>query len=118
MENDEDSAMDELLKKKKKKLPKMNLDDYQTKPKENTEKVKDEEDDEDDNDDDQAILDDPKAGQMAQPLWILPLYSKLDPKEQAKVFQSAPEGHRMCVIGKKQFLYFSKESKNHKLLFF
>lgn len=100
--------MEELLKKKK-KLPKMNLDDYQTKPKENTEKAKDEED-EDANDDDQAILDDPKAGQMAQPLWILPLYSKLDPKEQAKVFQSAPEGHRMCVIGKRQFFFiFSKK---------
>ena len=105
--------MDELLKKKK-KLPKMNLDDYQTKPQENSETVEEEDEDVDD----QAILDDPKAGQMAQPLWILPLYSKLDPKEQAKVFQSAPEGHRMCVIGKKQFLYFSKESKNRKLLFF
>ena len=35
---------------------------------------------------------------LGSPLHILPLYSKLDPREQKKVFQSTPEGHRLCVI--------------------
>ncbi|KAK3752383.1 hypothetical protein QZH41_008586, partial [Actinostola sp. cb2023] len=32
------------------------------------------------------------------PLYVLPLYSLLSSKEQAKVFKSAPEGTRLCVI--------------------
>lgn len=32
------------------------------------------------------------------PLYVLPLYSLLASKEQAKVFQSAPEGTRPCVV--------------------
>ena len=33
-----------------------------------------------------------------EPLHVLPLYSLLAPEEQAKVFQTPPEGHRLCVI--------------------
>ena len=32
------------------------------------------------------------------PLYVLPLYSLLPTKQQEKVFQSVPEGHRLCVI--------------------
>lgn len=31
-------------------------------------------------------------------LYVLPLYSMLNPKEQLKVFQPAPPGHRLCVV--------------------
>uniref|UniRef100_T1I963 RNA helicase n=1 Tax=Rhodnius prolixus TaxID=13249 RepID=T1I963_RHOPR len=33
-----------------------------------------------------------------QPLWILPLYSVLPSKQQAKVFNPPPEGTRFCVV--------------------
>ena len=32
------------------------------------------------------------------PLWTLPLYSLLSSEKQARVFQSVPEGHRLCVV--------------------
>ena len=78
---------------KKKKIPKVNLDDYKTKP-----NGEEEEEEISDNEENDQILDAPKSGLLAPPLWTLPLYSKLDPKEQAKVFQTPPEGHRLCVI--------------------
>jgi ATP-dependent RNA helicase DHX37/DHR1 len=33
-----------------------------------------------------------------KPLWVLPLYSALNPVDQQKVFQIVPEGHRLCVV--------------------
>lgn len=34
----------------------------------------------------------------AGPLWVLPLYSMLPPQDQAKVFESTPDGCRVCVV--------------------
>lgn len=33
-----------------------------------------------------------------QPLYVLPLFSSLNPAQQQLVFQSVPEGHRLCVV--------------------
>ena len=77
---DEENALDQALKKKK--LSKVNLDDYDTKPNDDKEVIDDE------NDPDDPILENVNgAGEelASSPLWTLPLYAKLDPKEQAKV---------------------------------
>ena len=77
---DEENALDQALKKKK--LSKVNLDDYDTKPNDEKEVI----DDEDDPDD--PILENVNGASeelASSPLWTLPLYAKLDPKEQAKV---------------------------------
>ena len=78
---DEENALDQALKKKK--LSKVNLDDYDTNPNDDNEVNVDEDDLND------PILEDVNegggVGLASSPLWTLPLYSKLDPKEQAKV---------------------------------
>ncbi|EMD45017.1 ATP-dependent RNA helicase, putative [Entamoeba histolytica KU27] len=33
-----------------------------------------------------------------QDLYVLPLYSSLEPKEQEKIFEKIPEGKRLCVV--------------------
>jgi ATP-dependent RNA helicase DHX37/DHR1 len=83
-------------------LPKINLDDFQM-PGDDTEA--------DFNDDD--LLDEEEeadevdlkltemmveGGGSSQPLWVLPLYSLLPSHKQARVFEPAPEGTRLCVI--------------------
>merc|ERR1712001_359 len=35
---------------------------------------------------------------LGSPLHVLPLYAKLDPKDQQKVFKDTPKGQRLCVI--------------------
>eukprot|EP00730_Choanoeca_flexa_P002913 TRINITY_DN11227_c0_g1_i1.p1 TRINITY_DN11227_c0_g1~~TRINITY_DN11227_c0_g1_i1.p1 ORF type:complete len:1025 (+),score=270.17 TRINITY_DN11227_c0_g1_i1:211-3075(+) len=61
----------------------------------------DDEDGNDGSDDDEMNmfdgLDHHDDGEVA-PLHVLPLYSSLAAKHQAKVFEEPPEGHRLCVV--------------------
>ena len=94
-ENDEDK----LDAVKLKKVPKVDLNAYETKPEEKEENTT--ENDQKENEDDEEMDEDLEGvtvDKLTPPLWTLPLYSKLDPLEQRKVFQSAPENHRLCVI--------------------
>ena len=84
-------VLDKAIKASK-KLPKIDLDSYSTKP--DDDDNENEENLEEDNDD---IIDD-QSSVLGSPMNVLPLFSKLDPKEQKKVFQSSPKGHRLCVI--------------------
>ncbi|CAC21479.1 ATP-dependent RNA helicase, small-subunit processome Dhx37 [Schizosaccharomyces pombe] len=34
----------------------------------------------------------------SEPMYVLPLYSLLTTEDQMKVFDSSPEGHRMCIV--------------------
>ena len=83
----------------------INLDHYSALP------LQDEEQDKDDEemlgdleDSDQELdLDDEQSQALAQsrtapPLWVLPLYSLLPTYRQQKVFESPPEGSRLCVV--------------------
>ncbi|XP_055380352.1 probable ATP-dependent RNA helicase kurz [Condylostylus longicornis] len=82
-------------------LPKINLDDYKLptddteadlfEDKENTETTHSDLDDENSEEDD--ILEKTK-----EPLWVLPLYSLLSSEKQIRVFDSPPEGCRLCVV--------------------
>ncbi|XP_048852390.1 probable ATP-dependent RNA helicase DHX37 isoform X2 [Brienomyrus brachyistius] len=59
-------------------------------------------DEEEGSDLDLELGDDPhdseEKGDPALPLFVLPLYSLLAPERQAKVFQPAPVGTRLCVV--------------------
>ncbi|XP_014283123.1 probable ATP-dependent RNA helicase kurz [Halyomorpha halys] len=102
-EDEEDELnLDRVIQKVKKKkketpvsLPEINLDNYDVAPNDDTEMdilASDEEADEED-----WELEGQKVSN-AQPLWVLPLYSVLPSREQAKVFQEPPEGCRLCVV--------------------
>eukprot|EP00038_Savillea_parva_P001990 m.109051 g.109051 ORF g.109051 m.109051 type:complete len:1221 (+) comp10686_c1_seq1:183-3845(+) len=39
-----------------------------------------------------------RAETTSSPLHVLPLFSALSSKEQAKVFQAPPPGHRLCIV--------------------
>lgn len=85
-------------------LPKINLDDFQM-PGDDTEADFNDETDPSDSDDDETDEVDQKLNEMivessssSQPLWVLPLYSLLPSHKQARVFEPAPEGTRLCVI--------------------
>ena len=93
-EEEEDTILDKALSKRSKKLSKVDLNDYETKPEDH---VNDKSDTIDENDDDIG-MDETQGAILGAPLHVLPLYSKLDPKEQQKVFQKAPEGQRLCVV--------------------
>eukprot|EP00039_Didymoeca_costata_P000667 m.46738 g.46738 ORF g.46738 m.46738 type:complete len:1156 (+) comp10401_c0_seq1:96-3563(+) len=63
--------------------------------------------DEDCEDDEDLILKVPKKIQMTLtneetsnfgPLHVLPLYANLAADQQAKIFESVPDGHRLCVV--------------------
>ena len=95
-------------KKNKKKLvtqmnlPKINLDDFQM-PGDDTEADFNEDEDLDDIDEatdgvDEKLNEMMVEGGSSQPLWVLPLYSLLPSHKQARVFESPPEGTRLCVI--------------------
>ena len=94
--NDQDEELDAI---KLKKVPKVDLNAYETKPDEKEENVDENVENEVENDEEgDEDLDRVTVDKLTPPLWTLPLYSKLDPLEQRKVFQSAPENHRLCVI--------------------
>lgn len=83
-------------------LPKINLDDFQM-PGDDTEadfndEVLSEDEEEDADEVDQKINEMMVEGGSSQPLWVLPLYSLLPSHKQARVFNTPPEGTRLCVI--------------------
>lgn len=81
-------------------LPKINLDNFQM-PGDDTEADFNEDDllDEEENDEvDEKLNEMMVAGGASQPLWVLPLYSLLPSHKQARVFESPPEGTRLCVV--------------------
>ena len=81
----------ENILQQKKKAPKIDLNAYETTPVDNN-------DDNEMNEEHEEDLEGISVDKLTPPLWTLPLYSKLDPQEQRKVFLSAPENHRLCVI--------------------
>ncbi len=113
--DDDEKNLDKVMvgmKKKNKRqkqkpagLPKVNLDSYQVRPdldEGNDIDFRGDDGEELENEDD-AVLDDSivdgeGAASLSEPLWVLPLYSKLDPGEQARIFRPTPGGHRLCVI--------------------
>ncbi|XP_015600106.1 probable ATP-dependent RNA helicase kurz [Cephus cinctus] len=113
-EKDSDEEMEakealRYLKQKRKKepilLPKVNLDNYSVVPTDDTHEDlidagDDDEDDENLNDEDEDDEDILKLSSLttSQPLWVLPLYSLLPSKKQARVFEPPPEGCRLCVV--------------------
>lgn len=97
-------AIKEVNKSKKKlaaqmAIPKVNLDDYKL-PSDDTEAdLLDAEEDENDSDiDSDSNVEYLSALKAKQPLWVLPLYSLLPSYKQQMVFESPPEGTRLCVV--------------------
>ncbi|CRK87788.1 CLUMA_CG001540, isoform A [Clunio marinus] len=80
-------------------LPKIKLDDFQM-PGDDTEV----DFNQDNLSEDEIDEVDEKLNEMmveshsSQPLWVLPLYSLLPSNKQARVFETPPEGTRLCVI--------------------
>ncbi|XP_057318023.1 probable ATP-dependent RNA helicase kurz [Microplitis mediator] len=116
-DDDDDDEAEELnamnairrIKNKRKletiNLPKINLDNYSAVPTDDTQEDFFD-DDADDNDDvnldedeeeDEDILE-LKGLSGSQPMWVLPLYSLLPAHKQSKVFETVPEGCRLCVV--------------------
>nr|CAH7735011.1 unnamed protein product [Callosobruchus chinensis] len=109
---DEETAEDEVddggvkkghrKRRKVKVLPQIDLDDYSIPGDIEFDSDDGGEDDEDilssDGEEDGAI--DSKEGSRAttQPLWALPLYSMLPIHKQRRVFQSPPQGSRLCIV--------------------
>ncbi|XP_050068225.1 probable ATP-dependent RNA helicase kurz [Anopheles maculipalpis] len=87
-------------------LPQINLDTYDLPHVDDTEGDLAEENDSDseleDESEDELDVDNLDTGVSAlrksQPLWVLPLYSMLSPDKQQRIFQTPPEGARLCVI--------------------
>nr|XP_023692862.1 probable ATP-dependent RNA helicase DHX37 [Paramormyrops kingsleyae] len=85
-------------------LPCINLDNYSALPVDegDEDRLAGIGDEEEGSDLDLELGDDPhdseEKGDPALPLFVLPLYSLLAPERQAKVFQPAPAGTRLCVV--------------------
>lgn len=88
-------------KKQPVELPSIDLDIYEPTPTDDTQEDIFDNDDNDegniDEDEDEDIID-LEGGSTSQPLWVLPLYSLLPAYKQAKVFETVPEGCRLCVV--------------------
>ncbi|XP_072934333.1 probable ATP-dependent RNA helicase kurz [Epargyreus clarus] len=88
-------------KQKSKVLPKINLDDYDM-PEDDgqADLVGNDDDSEGHLSDSDTEIDylSPEIKSCRQPLWVLPLYSMLGSREQARVFAPPPVGARLCVV--------------------
>ena len=69
------------------------MDDYDV-PVENQAPLSDQEDDYFEDSEEEEL----NLPETSEPLWILPLYSLLSTAQQSRVFESPPEGCRLCVI--------------------
>lgn len=81
----------------------VNLDDYSVVPLDEgqlEELVKDEEREDGDlsSSEEDDLMEEAAPNRNAQPLTVLPLFSLLPSEKQAKVFQTPPEGTRLCVV--------------------
>lgn len=104
-ESKEDGAGQEAVSTPKppKKTKGVNLDSYSVVPLDEgqlEELVKDEEHEEGDlsSSEDDDLVEKLAPNKNVQPLTVLPLFSLLPSDKQAKVFQSPPEGTRLCVV--------------------
>lgn len=84
-------------------LPDIDLSSYSAIPVDDTEGDLLADDEGDIEDDDDLENEWEKEGEFrqisgGQPLWVLPLYSLLSTREQSKVFETPPEGCRLCVV--------------------
>ncbi|XP_049942398.1 probable ATP-dependent RNA helicase kurz [Schistocerca serialis cubense] len=84
-------------------LPEIDLSSYSAVPVDDTEGDLLAEDEGDIEDEDDLETEWEKEGEFrqvlgGQPLWVLPLYSLLSTREQSKVFETPPEGCRLCVV--------------------
>lgn len=77
-------------KRKQKRVPDINLDDYSI-PGDN-ENDSDEDLSNVESDDEEIIVNN------SQPMWVLPLYSLLPSHKQAEVFKDPPDGCRVCIV--------------------
>ncbi|KAI5737319.1 hypothetical protein M8J76_012269 [Diaphorina citri] len=109
-DSDDDLSMKTIInrmkrnKKKEITLPDINLDNYAVTPNDDTEgdlldeetmeDILDEEEGEEGGEERAALY----SAATSTPLWVLPLYSLLPTHKQAKVFESIPEGCRLCVV--------------------
>lgn len=75
----------------------LNLDDYPVNPALEERDAEDEDLGEQGDENDEFDLDDSGFTSLV-PMFVLPLYSLLSSQQQAKVFQSPPEGTRLCVV--------------------
>ena len=81
-------------------LPQLDLSNFKSQPLDTTETdVLDHNDDDDDDDDEDADLDendeeDVTVNKMAQPLYVLPLYSLLSTERQQLIWEGPPDGSR------------------------
>ncbi|KAJ8711067.1 hypothetical protein PYW07_008309 [Mythimna separata] len=110
IESDDDEVEKEMkrarkarrkLKQKSKTLPKINLDDYDMPDDDGQADLVDDDDDSEGHLSDSDTEEDLLALSIKscrQPLWVLPLYSMLSQGKQARVFQAAPPGARLCVV--------------------
>lgn len=92
------------MKKSKKRLtaqmaiPKMNLDNYKL-PSDDTEAdLLDNAGNDCESESETELEQSSFTLKGSQPLWILPLYSLLPAHRQAMVFESPPEGTRLCIV--------------------
>ncbi|KAJ8712729.1 hypothetical protein PYW08_008033 [Mythimna loreyi] len=110
IESDDDEVEKEMkrarkarrkAKQKSKTLPKINLDDYDMPEDDGMADLVEDEDDSEghlsDSDNEESSLA-VSIKSCRQPLWVLPLYSMLSQSKQARVFQSPPQGARLCVV--------------------
>lgn len=110
IESDDDEVEKEMkrarkacrrAKQKSKALPQINLDDYDMPEDDGQADLVDDDDDSEghlsdsDNEEDSLA---PSIKSCRQPLWVLPLYSMLSHSKQARVFEAAPRGARLCVV--------------------
>ncbi|CAG9104786.1 unnamed protein product [Plutella xylostella] len=112
IESDDDEVEKEMkrmrkarrkMRQKHKELPKINLDDYDMPEDDGQADLVDDNDDQDSEGhlSDSDAEDDTLTAAIKncrQPLWVLPLYSMLGSSKQARVFQPAPVGARLCVV--------------------
>ncbi|XP_012684041.2 probable ATP-dependent RNA helicase DHX37 isoform X2 [Clupea harengus] len=109
-EGEEKDLTVELKKSKKNSkrtvsLPRIDLDNYSVLPVDEGDEDRQAGIDEEEDDDEGLDLDlgeHPEDGEEKAdpsiPLYVLPLYSLLDPEQQAKVFCPPPAGTRLCVV--------------------
>uniref|UniRef100_A0A8C0B6Z6 Activating signal cointegrator 1 complex subunit 3 n=1 Tax=Buteo japonicus TaxID=224669 RepID=A0A8C0B6Z6_9AVES len=108
-DDDKEESVEEIRKfkksrKRKKTLPKIDLDNYSVVPVDEGDEDRDAETDDDiagsdiDLDLGDGDSEEDEKSDSSLPLYVLPLYSLLAPEKQAKVFRAPPPGTRLCVV--------------------
>ncbi|RVE47545.1 hypothetical protein evm_007804 [Chilo suppressalis] len=110
IESDDDEVEKEMKRARKarrkaklktRKLPKINLDDYDMPADDGQADLVDNDDESEGHLSDSDAEEDSLSAVIKscrQPLWVLPLYSMLGSAKQARVFATPPPGARLCVV--------------------